>query len=272
MEAPLNPNRPRRVLRRATLLSLGLFAAVSLLPNGAPAADQEPEKMEKARVAIQDWVKTRQLISEERAEWTLRKRLLEDEIGLLGGEITDLRGRIAEIETSIREARGTEGELTAQNDTLKASSVTLRERVEGLEVRVKALLARMPERVQQQVAPLSQSMPEDPTDTKLSLSVRYRNIVNILNLINKFNRELHLESELRTLANGTEADVPVLYFGIGQAFYATADGTSAGIGTAGPDGWTWIPANEHAEAIAQLIAIYQNEQPAAFVQVPVQIQ
>lgn len=258
--------------RRSLILAVVLFAAVSVFPQGATATSQDPEKMEATRAALQEWVQARKLISQEQRDWTLGKQLLEDRIGLLDREVNNLGARIAEMQTSIDEAQGSERELLAENEGLKTSSLALRDRVTELEARVTALLGRMPKQVQDLVQPLSQSMPKDPRDTGISLSVRYRNIVGILNLINKFNRELHLKNEKRQLANGSAAEVSVLYFGVGHAFFVTADGTSAGIGTSGPEGWTWIPADEHAPAIARAIAIYNNEEPAAFVQLPVQIQ
>ena len=272
MEARITPSGSPGLLRRSAVLAVALFAAVALLPQGAPATDQEPEKMEDARAALQKWVETRKLISQEQKEWRLEEQLIQNRIRVYEGEISDLRTRIAEMKVSITESQGTEQELTAESTALKASAASLRDRVTALEAQVKELLKRMPDQVKNLVLPLSRSMPENPEETELSLSVRYRNIVNILNLINKFNREIHLKSEVRTLANGQQADVQVLYFGVGQAYYATADLSAAGIGTVGPEGWIWIPANEHAEVIAEAIAIYNNDAPAAFVQLPVQIQ
>lgn len=275
-ELPMEAN-PHRTgmpgfLRRSAVLAIALFAAVTVLPKAAPATDQDPKKMADTRAALQEWVQARKLISAEERDWKLGKQLMDDRIGLFDREITNLQARIAEMRSSIDEAQGSERELSAENNALKEASLALRDRVAGLEGRVNTLLGMLPKQVQDLVQPLSQSMPKDPADTEISLAVRYRNIVGILNLINKFNRELHLKSEKRQLANGSVAEVSVLYFGIGQAFFVTADGASAGIGTSGPDGWTWIPADEHAPAIARAIAIYNNEEPAAFVQLPVQIQ
>lgn len=272
MEATPHQVGKAGLLRRSAVLATVLFAAFALLPVGAPASYQDPEKMADTRAALHEWVQARKLISAEQRDWRLGKQLMEDRIKLFDRETASLQGRIAEMQTSIEEAQGSERELSAENEGLKASSLALRARVTGLEARVSKLLAGMPKQVQDLVQPLSQSIPNNPEETDTPLSVRYRNIVGILNLINKFNRELHLKSEKRQLANGSIAEVSVLYLGVGQAFFVTADGASAGIGTSGPEGWTWIPADEHAPAIARAIAIYNNEEPAAFVQLPVQIQ
>jgi hypothetical protein len=77
---------------------------------------------------------------------------------------------------------------------------------------------------------------------------------------------------VRTLPDGTSAEVTALYLGIGQAFYSGANGKIAGIGTASDQGWVWKQADESAAEIARIIAILNNESVASFVQVPVEIQ
>jgi hypothetical protein len=66
--------------------------------------------------------------------------------------------------------------------------------------------------------------------------------------------------------------VTALYVGIGQGYYATADGKAAGIGSSTPEGWVWTAANDAAPRISQAIAILKNEQAASFVQLPAEIQ
>lgn len=63
-----------------------------------------------------------------------------------------------------------------------------------------------------------------------------------------------------------------LYLGLGQAYYVTANGSAAGIGTSTPDGWQWKPANQLAPRVAQAIAIMENEEVPAYVPLPVEVQ
>jgi Protein of unknown function (DUF3450) len=93
----------------------------------------------------------------------------------------------------------------------------------------------------------------------------------MLNEINKFNREITMTSEVRTLPDGTSAQVTAIYLGIGQGYYVGADGTVAGVGTATADGWVWTTATAAAPRIAEVIAILKNEQVAHFVELPVRI-
>ena len=44
------------------------------------------------------------------------------------------------------------------------------------------------------------------------------------------------------------------------------------MGTASADGWVWRQADDLAPQVQRAIAVFRNEQPAAFVRLPVQVQ
>ena len=118
---------------------------------------------------------------------------------------------------------------------------------------------------------LRSQLPDNPQETKLTVSQRFQNVVGILNEINKFNRQVSVNSEVRTLADGSVVEVASLYIGIGQALYTSANETVAGTGMANEEKWVWKPNNQAARKIAEAIAILKNEKVASFVQVPVEI-
>ncbi len=253
-----------------------LLAALPIVAASGSAAVAQDERdvasdIEATRDALGRWVETRKVISEEKREWALGREILDDRIALLSRELETLEGRVKEAEASVTEADRKRDELVAQNETLKASSAKLAEIAAGLETRTKSLVARLPDPIRERIAPLSQRLPEDSAKTELALSTRFQNVVGILNEINKFNRDIVLTSEVRKLPDGTTAEVTAMYLGIGQGYYVGGGGKLAGIGTAGPEGWTWTPANESAAAIALAIGIMKNEQPAAFVPLPVKL-
>jgi hypothetical protein len=137
----------------------------------------------------------------------------------------------------------------------------------------------LPEPLVERVEPLSQRLPktaEEAAASKLSLSERYMNVIGVLNDIAKWNREVTVATEVRTMTDGSQVQVAVIYVGLGQAWYAGGEGkdgkpTVAGTGTSTATGWTWKPANELAADIDKVIAIYKNEQLATLVRLPVQI-
>ena len=246
-----------------------LLLALGLLWPGAPlVADDE---VDGTRAALEQWVETRRLISQEKRDWALGRELLGDRISIVQSEIESLRTAIGEAQESIAAADKTRAELEAENERLKSGSAGLEETVATLEGGVRALLPRLPEPALERVRPLAQSLPEDGAETELSLGRRFQNVVGILDQIDKLEREVTPANEVRELGGGTSAEVAVIYVGVGHAWYASADKRFAGVGTAGPDGWTWTPANDAAQAIALAIAIQRVDEPAAFVQVPIAI-
>jgi len=256
---------------RSSLLGAALLVgAVSFVSTGALSAPQAEVSIGDARTTIEEWVETRRLISKERRDWALRRELLEERKEVVRDEIESLRGRIAQADTEIAEADVKRADLIAENEGLKEASAVLAEEVVELEQRTRSLLARLPDPVSASVKPLKQRIPDDPDDTKLSLSDRFLNVVGILNLVTKFNRDVTLTSEVRDLPDGTSAEVAAFYVGLGQGYYVGVNGTVAGVGTASEDDWVWTPSNEHAEAIARAIAILEGEQ-ADFVQLPFRI-
>ena len=122
------------------------------------------------------------------------------------------------------------------------------------------------------IKPLTRSLPEaDQTEIDQPLSERFLTVVGVLNEVNKFNGEITVTTEVRPLPDGTSIEVTALYVGIGQGYYVGLDDTVAGVGTSTPGGWQWMPANDAAPAIAEAVAILNNEQVAGYIQVPVRV-
>lgn len=250
---------------------LATFAACVLIA-GSLTANGNGAAVDDTRAALEKWVETRRIISRERRDLELDKDMLNERIDLLQREIDSLRTRTSEAKEDIAEAEKKRAEMAGKNEKLKAVSSGLAEKVTVMEARTRQLLKRLPAPIRDRVRPLSQRIGDRPDETELSVAERFQNVIGILNEINKFNGEITLASERRTLPDGTSAEVTAMYLGIGQGYYAGANGRIGGVGRSGPDGWVWTPANDAAEQIAEAIAILQNEKVAAFVQVPVNIE
>lgn len=255
-----------RALTAGLILSLtaGVLSATVLTP--APSQD-----VSDARAMLTEWVDVERAISLEKRDWALGKELLTDRIGIVQDEIAATRDEIEAARANIATTEEKFAELAVENDALKVASSSLESRVLALEARTRGLLAKLPPPIVERVSVLSARLPKEGAETKASLGERFQNIVGILNEVNKFHGDVAMFSEVRTLEDGTSAEVSTLYVGISQAFYATSDLKHAGIGRGGKQGWEWLPANEAAPAIAQAIAIFNSEEPAAFVHLPLQV-
>ncbi len=268
-------NRPMNGRKRRPWLNGGLAAvalAVLALSAATHGQEQDAAGIDDTRAALEQWVETRRIISKEKRDWALGKEVLNDRIEIVETEVKSLRDKINTAEQSIAEAEGKRAALEQDNNKLKQASSSLGSTILALEKRTKELLPRLPEPVRLRVKPLSQRIPENPQETKQSLAERFQNVVGVLNEVNKFNSQITINTEIRELPNGTSSEVTTLYVGLGHAYYANANATLAGIGTATASGWVWTPANEHAEKIAKAIAIWNNDEIAEYVQLSVEVE
>lgn len=264
---------PRTNRNKVLLAAAGLAASVVWLSGsvGINAYAEAPQDVENTRATLEKWVDTRRVISQEQRDWATGREMLNERIALVKREIESARGKVKEAQATITEADTKRAELVDVNEKLKLQSAELAKTVIALEQRTKELLKKLPDPIRDRVKPLSQRLPEDAAGSKLSLSVRFQNVVGILNEVNKFNREISVTSEVRALPDGTSAEVTALYVGISQGYYVSGNGRIAGIGQATDEGWVWKSANEAAPQIARAIAILKNESVASFVMLPVEI-
>ncbi len=264
---------PVALAMSATLPAVGLDdppAAAEAVP-AATAKSPSPPSVDEVRSTLERYVETRRIISRERLEFAKAKQSLLDRIELVKKEIGSFEQRIGETEGNLATADEKKAELVAENEALKTASTSLAGMIASLEARTLALLPRLPDPIRTRVKPLSQRLPEDPANTKLSLGDRFVNVIGILNEINKFNNEITTASEVRSLPDGSSVEVTAVYLGIGQGYYVNSDATVAGIGAADATEWKWTSENEAAPAIARVVAIIKNESPAAFVRVPMKV-
>lgn len=247
-----------------------------VLGVGVPGWTQESpvdkDQIDQSRTAIEKWVDTRKVISKEQQDWALGKEMLKERIDLVQHEIDSLQDKIKQTRKGISDTDKKHEELAQQNDALKQGAQGLTDLVTAFEKRTLTLCKRLPNPLRERIKPLSQRLPEDPHKTTLSLSQRFQNVIGVLNEINKFDRQITVTPELRTLPDGSSAEVTTVYVGLGQAYYTGSKGAIAGVGRPSADGWHWTPANDEAAEIADIVAILKNEKVARFVPVPVRIQ
>ncbi len=272
MKARIAAHRGRLAAGAALTGALACLLSPAARPP-TQGGDLKGADIQGARDVLQQWVETRRQLSKEKQEWTLGRELLLSRIELIEGEIQSVRTKVEQVQASITESESKRTELEATRGTLQATADELAQSIAALEGRTRALLARLPDPLREKLRPISQSLPTDSAAAdKGKLGERFLTVVGVLNEVNKFNREIRAESEIRTLPSGATLEVTTVYLGLGQAYYASADGSEVGFGMPGPEGWTWSSANEHAAEIVRGLAILTRGADAEFVNVPLQIQ
>jgi hypothetical protein len=248
----------------AAVLVSGLAFAASDPGSGAATPDA-------ARASLAKWVETQQLIAKEKREWQDGKQILRSRIDAVNGEIAVLKERMTETRRTAAEANEKKAGEVSENQALLAAGSELATWVAGLESGLRTLEKQLPEPLLQKVKPLYDRMPADARQTNVSLAERYQNVVGILNEVGKFNNEITMVTEVRTLSDGKPAEVRTVYVGLAQAYFVSPKG-DAGVGRPGDSGWSWSAAREIAPQIEQVVEVLQNKAKPQFVSLPVKVQ
>jgi hypothetical protein len=244
--------------------------AVALFSCGA-LAGANPDPAAARDEALERWMSARLLLSKEREDWRVQRAVLEDRIELLEREIAQYRAKTEAALADIKKTDDALTELTARRDELKQAVAGLVPVLAESEVAVRAMLPRVPPAVAERVSPLSRRIPADPASSRASVGERFQNVIGILNELNKASREIVVAGEVRNLPDGGQAEVTTLYLGLAQALYCNEKGGIGGVGHPLSDGWHWTPHDAEAAKIAEALAIYRNEKPAAYVPLPARL-
>ena len=251
-------------------------SATNAPTTSAPAMKVTSETapiIEATRETLTKWVETKQLISKEKSDWASGKDILEDRVRLAEAETTTVRDKLKEISTAVAEAQKKRDELAAQTDKLKATAEKSKAMVIAAEKKLRPLLPQLPEPLREKLKPIIARFPEDSEKSTASMAERLQNVLGILDQASAFNSTVASVKELRTFPDGTSAEVTTVYLGLSQAYYTNREGTLAGIGHPGPDGWVWKPDNANGKKILLAVHILEGkEKGATFIDLPVKIQ
>ena len=229
--------------------------------------------IEATRETLTKWVETKQLISKEKSDWASGKDILEDRVRLAEAETATVRDKLKEISAAVAEAQKKRDELAAQTDKLKATAEKSKTMVIAAEKKLRPLLPQLPEPLREKLKPIIARFPEDSDKSTASMAERLQNVLGILDQASAFNSTVASVKELRTFPDGTRAEVTTVYLGLSQAYYTNREGTLAGIGHPGPDGWVWKPDNANGKKILLAVHILEGkEKGATFIDLPVKIQ
>jgi hypothetical protein len=223
-----------------------------------------------ARDVTRQWIETRRVVGEAKQSWAAEKELIEASIRMFEREAGDLARRMEslgeESESVVRER----ADLEEEKIRLAAASLRMSELATELEERLVNLSARLPKPLQQRIQPLLGRFPENPQETRLTAAERMQNLVGLINEIDRFNGAISVESEIRRNPAGLEVQVETLYLGLAQGYFVGEQGRFAGVTTPSEEGWVEVVQPELGARIQRAIAIYRNQQPAAFVPLPFQ--
>ncbi|MFM1942867.1 MAG: hypothetical protein RI897_1849 [Verrucomicrobiota bacterium] len=250
---------------RWTLILTGVVLLTRLVAG-------EADSLREARTLTDRWVEARKQVTGARVEWEGEKEMLVASRQMFSSELQRLEKELLEVGQGQTEVAGERAGLEGEKQELESVREAARLKAVELEGRLPRLLARLPEVLVKRLEPLTARLPQDAASTTLRPAERLQTLVGILNEVEKFAGGITVESEVRRNPAGKDVEVETLYLGLTQAYFVGQGGAFAGVGKPGDAGWIWKEEEGLAKAVQQAIAIYRNQQPAAFVELPLEIQ
>jgi hypothetical protein len=247
----------------------GLALAAALLYGTQLAAQTEVDVF---RARTEQWVETRQLISEEKTEWDAEREILGTTRNLLGQQKEALAAEIAELEQSNTASDDERRDLLLERGDYQRAAGALEERIRDLEEQVLRLAPQLPEPLQEKLELLLVQIPAEPARAAPPLGQRLMNVLGVLAQAEKFNGTATFVGETRAVGGDQKVQVRTLYAGLAQAVYVDSQGNTAGMGRPGPDGWEFTEDPEIADEARRLLDIYEgNVDAIEFVRLPIEI-
>jgi hypothetical protein len=252
------------------LVTSGL-ALASLILCGARVATAQT-KVDVFRAKTEQWVETRQLISQEETEWEKERETLRATRELLEQQREALAAEIAELEESNTASDDERRDLLLERGDYQRAGRALEERISTLEEEVLDLAPRLPEPLQEKLELLLVQIPTDPEKAAPPLGQRLMSVLGVLAQAEKFNGTATFVGETRAVGGNQKVQVRTLYSGLAQAVYVDAQGETAGIGRPGPEGWEFTDDPELADDAKRFLDIYEgNVDAIEFVRLPIEI-
>jgi hypothetical protein len=256
-------------MTKKTLIKLAVLPLLIV----SPFSRAEGPNLNETRTALEQWVELRKLISEEDTNWRIDRELMKDTLDVLAVEMELLEQRILDAEENTTEADKQREEMTLENDILKEASRAVEDIMPEMEANIRELIKSFPKALIVRIEQLVKRMPsaERARTTRAALGERVQNIVGILQEVEKFNKQISIVTELKSLESGEMAQVKTVYVGLGQAYFVDEKGQYAGIVRPTAEGWQEEIRNDLASTIRDVVKIYENEKLAEFVPLPVEI-
>lgn len=247
-------------------------AFLSLLLAGGLAAATAVElaATESARQTIAEWVQTRRVLSEEESAWRQEEQVVRQSIALLEEETELLTAKLSELNANRERATREKEALGEKKEAFLAVSAEAGELVTALEEELQALRPALPPALEAEAGPLFSRLDEAGARS-IALSQRFQTVLGILAEVNSFQRNVTLLRETRELDDGTRREMRTLYLGLAYAFFVDDHERIAGSGRPTASGWEWARNDAIAPAVARAVAVLQNQQPAEFIDLPVEV-
>lgn len=246
------------------LIAAGIVLATSSSLFSAP-------ELAATRSTLKEWVELKKLVSEENSKWRVEKETLNESIDLLTKEIDKLDQQITSMQADADAAQLERQSLNNEEAELKQAAAVVKQIAADLERDVIQLVDQFPDSLKKKLKLLTERIPKTPKAAdQLGLSTRLQYVIGILGEIEKFNKQISVEETMQRIGDSDVA-VKTIYIGLAVGYYVDGTRSEAGILRPAKGGWVKESRNDLAIDIATAIAVYEREETAQFVNLPVNV-
>ncbi|MEM6911959.1 MAG: DUF3450 family protein [Verrucomicrobiota bacterium] len=236
-----------------------------LLPLLFPLAPRAEEASGPA--LAREWVQLRQTLSAEATEWQTESAHWQTLLELWDVEMDQLETLITEAGQAAVLEEERRSQLEASLAQARKEQATLRQVTARLTPRALTLVTRFPE-------PLRQELSAPVTELELletSSREQFRAIVEILTAAGDFHRQATIHTQTIEL-EGQPLEVDVLYLGLARGWFATADGSQAGLTRPSAEGWSFESQPTLGPRVRQAMAVLKKETRPERIRLPLAIE
>ena len=251
-----------------SLLSAGILLTTPLMA----LAQNETAQKDIATIQsyIDRWVAASQDLARTRTNWQFEKEILLASRDALKEEVTQIQGQIEDSKKEEQTADETSKKLASEQVELTKAAETVTAVVEKLEDRLVGMVLQFPQHLQRELGPDLEILNNKEKREQAGIATRVTTVTNILQAAEKANSDVVSVNEERDVSGKTQS-VRTVYFGLGIAYSSTEDGSVGWIGSPSATGWQFEERPNEAKAIAQVVAIANDEADVGFVPVMAKI-
>jgi hypothetical protein len=250
------------------LLHRLVFAVcTAALAGGAPAAD-----VGELEGLVGRWVELRQQRAAEKRDWAAQQRKWQEEIRLLTAEQAALEAALKETASTASEAEERRAQLLARETLLDDVQGALLPLVENAEDALRRWSVRVPASLSERLRQALRQLPADGgRKGRETLTRRLQVVIAAYTEIESIQHGIHTVREVIALPGARGREMDVLYLGLARGFAVAPDDSWAAVGAPGSGGWTWAAAPALAPEVRKAVAIFNRQDPAEFVTLPLEV-
>lgn len=248
----------RNTATRAVLVALSLIV-FGLSPTA------EADDYARLDAATKRWLELEQKIASERNSWKAQKQILEQSVRVLEADIEELLNGMERLK---QEAGFRASEFEANTETLEeqeTANLYYTDKLDALSDRFDRVRGKAPAFLKDELDAAREKF--DNTD-EAALGERAQILIAAFTRIEEFNRAVSIDYQPRSMPDGREVMVSVLYWGMARGYAVDPQGTIAWELVPGEEDWEWRERSEYADRIVELVRVYEQTRPPSIQSVP----